>query len=213
MATRGRGVSSDLVDELGGKRDPEFEMDVPPGWTRHQPDDATLQRMTKEMRRRLMGTHRPDLYADMKLLLERSFEDMRRDGVFAFFSATNDDSRTLFLPASINASIRRAGPGESLDELVRRLISTQGAEPLLGDQRTIRFESERTVRTGTDTVVNHTVIYLTPIPGSKRRRALQLTAGFARPVEMPSDDAWLERMRELFDACVASVRWRAPSAQ
>ena len=203
-------TASGLRDELGVRPDPEFEMELPPGWSRSRPDDATLQSMLSDLKRRLMEAQRPELYAQAKSMLEQSFQDMRRNGVFAFFSATETDPGTLFLPASINASIRTAEAGESLDDMVRTLIREHGATSLLGEKRTVRAERERTVRLGTETIINHTVVYLTPVPGSKRRRALQLTAGFPRTLDAPADDPMIESMRLLFDTCVASLRWRVP---
>lgn len=199
-----------LRDELGVRPDPECEMDLPPGWARNAPDDETLHSMLSDLKRRLMEAQRPDLYAQLKAMLEQSFEDMQRNGVFAFFSATEADPGTLFVPASINASIRTAEAGESLDGMVRALIRDHGATSLLGEKRTVRAERDRTVRLGTETIINHTVVYLTPVPSSKRRRALQLTAGFLRTLDTPADDPTIESIRLLLDTCVASLRWRAP---
>lgn len=201
---------TDLRAELGAPPDPEFDLELPPGWTRSVPDDATLRSMLAAARQRLMTAHRPDLYAEVRTMLEASFDEMRKHGVVAFFSATEAGEDTLFVPASLNASIRTAEPGETLDDLVRGLIHEHGATPLLGDKRTLRVEHEQTVRPGTDTIVSHSVVYLTPMPGSRRRRALQLVAGFARAPQTPSDDPSVERMRALFDACASTVRWRRP---
>ena len=197
-----------LRAELGMRRDPEFEMDLPAGWTRSAADDETLRRMLTSMKRRLMEAHRPDLYAQMKSMLESSFEDMRRGGVFAFFSATDPGPHTLFVPASLNASIRKAEPGQNLDDIVRSLVREQGATPLLGDKRTLRVERQKIRRMGTDSLVSHSIVYLTPVPGAQRRRALQLVAGFASAVGTPADDPMLESMRALFDSCVSTLRWR-----
>jgi len=197
-----------LRAELGLQRDPEFEMDLPAGWTRSAPDDETLQRMLAGTKRRLMEAHRPDLYAQMKSMLESSFQDMRRGGVFAFFSASEPDPSTLFVPASLNASIRKAEPGQNLDDVVRSLVREHGATPLLGDKRTLRVERQKVRQLGTESVVSHSIVYLTPVPGAKRRRALQLVAGFASKVGTPADDSMLESMRALFDSCVSTLRWR-----
>ncbi|QOR71294.1 protein TPRXL [Ruania alkalisoli] len=200
-----------LRDELGVRPDPEFEMNLPAGWSRQEPDEETQARMLAAVKRRLMESHRPDLFAQMKTALDQAFEDMRKNGVFAFFSATDPGPDTLFVPSSLNASILRAEPERSLDDVARTLFSSHGATPLFGDKRTLRAEKEKNTRMGTDTVINHSVVYLTPIPGSKRRRALQLVAGFARKPEMAPDDPWVDSMRLLFDSCVSSLRWRPPT--
>src|SRR5690606_4509442 len=107
---------SDLRQALGAQPDPEFDLELPTGWSRREPDEATMHDMLAAMKRRLMESHRPDLYAQAKVLVERAFDDMRRGGVFAFFSATDPGPDTLFVPSTINASVRRAEPGQSLDD-------------------------------------------------------------------------------------------------
>ncbi|UFU03367.1 hypothetical protein LQF12_01780 [Ruania suaedae] len=203
--------TASLREDLGVQPDPEFELDLPAGWARHEPDDATLASMLASMRQRLMEAHRPDLYAQMRPMLEQAFADMRSGGVFAFFSATDPGPHTLFLPTSLNASIMRPEAGRSLDDVARTLFRDHGATPLFEDKRMLRAEKEKTLRIGSDTLVNHSVVYLTPVPGSKRRRALQLVAGFARRPETPAEDPWVESMRALFDSLVTTLRWRRPT--
>lgn len=200
-----------LRDDLGVRPDPDFDMDLPQGWARHRVDDDTLQTMLVAAKRRCMEEHKPHFYAEAKAMIEGSFDSMRRSGVFAYFCATDSDPGTLFIPASMNASIRRADPGHTLDDLARTLIRGHGATPLLGDRRTLRFEKEKSVRMGTETVVNHSVVYMTPVPGTHRRRALALVAGFARPLETSPDAESVAAQRLMFDACVASLRWRRPT--
>lgn len=200
-----------LRDELGVRADPEFDIDLPSGWGRHSVDDATLQTMLVGIKQRCMQQHQLQLYAGLKVHLEQAFADMQREGVFAYFCPTDQDPGTLALPASINASIRKADSGQTLDDLARRLIREHGATPLMGDPRTMRFETEAVKRLDTASVVHHSVVYLTPVPGSRRRRALALVAGFARTPDTPSDSQPMEAMRALFDACVSTLRWRPPS--
>lgn len=201
-----------LREELGIRSDPEFELDLPPGWTRRGVTDEVLHTMQEGVRTRLMEAQNPQLHAEVKALLEQSFATMRRDGAFAFFSATDPDPGTLFLPASIVASVRTAAAGGSLDDLVRTMVRQHGAAPLNGDPRTMRSEKERTVRLGAKSVINHSVVYLTPIPGSHRRRALQLTAGFGREPDSTPDDPLVVATRVLFDSVVSTLRWRTPRA-
>lgn len=203
-------MKSDLRAELGGVRDPDFAMDLPTGWSRQQVDDTSLNRMLAGLKQRLMEAHQPQAYVELRGMLEESFKNLRRDGAFAIFSATAPEPSTLWIPASIVASVRRAGPDGNLDDLARTLIRDHGATPLRGDKRTLRFEKQETVRVGSDSVVNEAVIYLTPIPGANRRRALQLVAGFGRTVDTPPDDPSLVATKVLFDSCVSTVRWQPP---
>lgn len=199
-----------LRDELGVRADPEFDLSLPKGWARHGVDDDTLKSMVAKARQRCMESHRPQLFAEMKAQLEQSFEEMRRAGVIAFFAPTDAGTDTLAIPASINASVRSADPGTTLDDLVRTLIRDNDAQPLLGDKTTLRFETEQTRRLGTDTIISHSLVYMTPIPGSRRRRALVLVAGFGRPMDEPSDSDEMHALRFLFDSVASSLTWRAP---
>ena len=200
--------TASLREEMGARPDPDFDMELPPGWSRQPVTTEVLETLTAGIKKRLMEAHKPDIYAQLKVMLQESFEIMRRDGAFAFFSATSQEPGTLWIPASIVASVRKAEAGQTLDDLARDLIRNQGATPLLGDRRTLRFETERTVRMGTETIINHSLIYLTPIPGAGRRRALQLVAGFGRTPGTPADAPAIQAQRFLMDSCVSTVRWR-----
>lgn len=198
-----------LKEALGVAPDPDFEMSLPPGWSRSAVDEQTFEAMVSGLKRRLMQEHKPELYTELRRMLKKSFDEMRQNGAFAFFVATEQQRTTLWLPASMIASIRRPDPGSSLDELARSLIVGRGATPLMGDVRTLRYEQEKTIQVGGDSVVSRTVTYLIPIPGTKRRRALQIAAGFATPLEMAADDPYVLGTKFLFDSCVSSLRWRA----
>ena len=114
---------SDLRAELGAPTVPDFEMTLPPGWTRKPVDDATLDDMLARLRDRLMKQHQPQAYAQLRGLVKESFASMKKDGAFAFFSATEEDDSTLWIPASIIASERRGEAGQSLDETLTTLIA------------------------------------------------------------------------------------------
>lgn len=197
-----------LRESLGVAPDPDFEMSLPPGWLRSAVDEQTFEAMVSGLKRRLMQEHKPELYVELRRMLKKSFDEMRQNGAFAFFVATEQQRTTLWLPASMVASIRRPDPGSSLDELARSLIVGRGAKPLMGDARTLRYEQEKTIQVGGDSVVSRTATYLIPIPGTKRRRALQIVGGFATPLDMASDDPYVLGTKFLFDSCVSSLRWR-----
>lgn len=200
-------MSSDLRSALGVQPDPDFDLDLPPGWSRREVDDETFNLMVADLRRRTMEVHRPEIYAEARRLLKKSFDDMRRGGAFAFFCATEESDSTMWLPASIVASVRRPEPRQSLDDIARTLILSHGAKPLMGDMRTLRFEKESRVQMGAEPVVSHSVTYLIPMPGTKRRRALQLVGAFSVAAGTPSGDDKVLATKFLFDSCVASLRW------
>ncbi|QTV80218.1 hypothetical protein [Microbacterium sp. NIBRBAC000506063] len=90
---------------------------------------------------------------------------------------------------------------------MRTAIRSDGATPLLGDKRIMRVERETSDTLDGEPVLTTTIAYLTPIPGSGRRRALLLTAVIIRPPDAPADDAPLLQMKALFDVCVSTLTW------
>jgi hypothetical protein len=51
-------------------------------------------------------------------------------------------------------------------------------------------------------------VYLTPIPGSRRTEALQLTATLVHPTDTdPTSDIAMKSWLELLDAHVATLAW------
>ena len=90
---------------------------------------------------------------------------------------------------------------------MRGAVAREGATPLLGDKRFLRAERETTQSLDGDTGIVTTVLYLTPFPGSGRRRALQLTLVIVRPPDAPADDEPMVQMRALFDLCVSTLTW------
>lgn len=196
---------------MGLPEKPDFVLALPTGWVRRGVDTATLDQLRSDARRRLLQAHRPDLYARLQPMLAEAFGAMASADVIALFTPAAEDDAALVLPASMIASTRTA-TAENLDPLVGALIREGGATPLLGDKRFLRFEREtRRTLDGQDYLATE-IGYLTPIPGTRRRQALQLTVSIARPVDAPADDEPLVLMKTLFDLSVSSLRWETPGA-
>ena len=196
-----------LREQLGGTPDPDFPLILPHGWERRTVDESTERSMVGALRGRLMTAHRPDLYAQMDRLVREAFVQMRKVSVIAMFIPTDDAEHALFLPASLTASIQRSDSGENLDDFVRAAIREHGATALLEDRRFLRMERDDVQTVEGERVGVTTVVYITPIPGSKRRRALRLTLVLMRPDDVPLDDPPLVAMRALFDLCVSTLAW------
>lgn len=199
-----------LRDALGAPQDPDFTLTLPPGWQRRAVSAEERDRMDAAMRARLREVHRPDLYARMRVLLAEAFSQLNAVEAVAMFLPDGADPDALVLPASLTARVLRAEPGATLDGHVRTAIVRDGAAPLLGDKRILRVEREGEQQLDGDTARVTTVVYLTPVPGTGRRRALQLTLVITRPADVPADDPPLLQMRALFDLCVSSLTWAAP---
>ncbi|WP_065569774.1 hypothetical protein [Microbacterium oleivorans] len=200
--------------QLGLAPDPEFTLALPTGWVRRNVNDAERDSLDAQVRTRLRDAHRPDLYAQIRPLLTDAFSRMADASVLAFFApeAGNDDA--LALPASLVASVRTpTTPGDTLDPLVQALIRQEGATPLLEDKRFLRLERETRQEFEDATVRVTQVVYLTPIPGTGRRRGLQLTAAVIRPDDAPADDRPNVMMKALLDLCVSSLEWQRVPAR
>jgi hypothetical protein len=203
-----------LREELGGAPDPEFTMLLPPGWERHAPTQETLERFTRVARGRMMEAGRPELFVELRRQIDGMFAQLQEARVVAFFAPLEPHPDTLFVPASLTATFRAATSPGSLDAAVRTAMRQHDAQPLLGDARTIVFERQFPREMDGTSLVVHSRVYMTPVPGTERSRALQLVAGFGRPADAPADGVPLRRLRQLFDVCVSTLRWApAPVAR
>lgn len=201
-----------LREQLGGAPDPDFELSLPTGWVRREPGEADREELVSTLRTRLMQGHRPDLLARMQPLIDDAFQKMADESVIAFFTPGSGDDTALAIPGSLVASLRRTPAGDAnLDPMIRSLVREAGATPLLGDKRFLRLERERTVTMEDGQLRQTTVVYLTPVPGSDHRRALQLTATVLHPVDAPDDDEPFVLMKTLFDLCVSTLTWKQPA--
>lgn len=199
-----------LREQLGGSPDPDFELQLLPGWERRSPDDGDRERLEAAMKARFMSIQRPDLHAYARDLLRESYQAMQKEGAVAFYAATAQADDTIWIPGSIIVSVRRPPAGATLDDLVRHAIREYDAAPLFDDKRFVRFEREKTLTLEDTQVLQTSIVYLTPIPGAKRRRALQFTAAFGRSPGVPSDDKRIAMYKSAFDLVISTLRWHMP---
>jgi len=196
-----------LRELLGGSPDPDFALVLPPGWVRREVTDAEQKDMLGKIRGRMLDAHRPDLYGRMRALVNDAFTQMRKVSTVAMFTAADDAPDTAFMPASLTATIQHAEAGQNLDSYVRGALAGDGATALFGDKRFIRVERETTESLDGEQMLVTTVVYMTPVPGSQRRRALLLTLVILRPLDAPADDLPLVQMKTLFDLCASTLTW------
>lgn len=186
---------------------PDFEISLPPGWSRREATPEALADVTASIKQNLMRAHQPQMFGTLDRLLREAFDGMRQAGAFAFFAPIDPPEDAPLMSASILARIRRSEDGQPLDAMARTLIRSHGATPLMGDARTLRYEVEKNVRIESETFVNHSITYLTPVPGARRRRALELMASIVRPVDVSGDAPRVVAQKNLMDLCAASLRW------
>lgn len=200
------GVTENLREALGALPDPEFTMMLPDGWVRMDADESSRDAVLAAAKARLMAAHRPDLWASVRGSIQNAFDGLRRSNGVAVMMQLESDSGTPFIPASLTAAVQTAPGGVDLDEYVSGIIA-RGATPLGDDKRFIRQETREDVMQDGVRLGVTTVRYLTPIPGSKRKRALLLTAVMPHDPETPADDPLLSAVRFTIDAHVSTLRW------
>ena len=199
---------SSLRELLGGTKEPEFELRLLPGWERHSPGEADRSAMDAALKKRFMSINRPELHASMRAQLDQAYALMKQQQVKAYFAATAETDSLAIIPGAIVATTFNAHSGGTLDTHVAAIIRDHGAKPLFGDRRFIRYERESTkTAEGDEPVIATTIVYMTPVPGSKRRRGLQLTATIARPLDMAATDEKFLSWKLALDVCVSTLRW------
>lgn len=200
-----------LREQLGAAL-PDFTLVVPDGWKRVPVDEAGEALVQGLVSEKMMQTGRPDLMAYLRRMLREGFEEMRQSGATAVFMPIDPSGQGyLGVPTSIIAVIRKSEPGASLDEYVTHAIRRYDAKPLFDDMRTVRFETEKSHEVDGGTIVVSSTHYVTPMPGSRRQRALELIATYSKPEGTPRTDEKLEMLHALFDVCASTVRWVAPA--
>ena len=191
MSEAAPAPQSSLRELLGGTKEPEFELRLLPGWERHSPGEADRAAMDAALKKRFMSINRPELHASMRVQLDQAYALMKQHQVKAYFAATAETDSLAIIPGAIVATTFHAHSGGTLDTHVAAIIRDHGAKPLFGDKR----------------VVATTIVYMTPVPGSKRRRGLQLTATIARPMDMAATDEKFLAWKLALDVCVSTLRW------
>ncbi|MEJ3404459.1 hypothetical protein WDJ51_06920 [Rathayibacter sp. YIM 133350] len=195
-----------LKDELLGRAVPGFGIVLPAGWEEFRPDAQAEAALVARAGARLKPAHRPDLYGQLRAQLHRAMEDLRRRDGIALYLQT-DAPEGLVMPMSITATRVRAQPGMSLDSQVVSLIRDHGAHPLGGDSSMLRWEKDDVQTIGADRAATHTLAYLTPVPGSARREAVQFTTVIAHPIDISPEDDVVRSLTAVSDTIISTFQW------
>jgi len=198
-----------LAAELRGETLPEFTMVLPAGWVRNEPTDRVRDEMLAAAKKRLMQAHRPDLYGQTNALVKKLFSEMRRVETVAFFAPGENAPDGARLPATLTASVRRGQNGESLDNTIAGLIRREGATALADDKRFLRWQQDSVENLEGTRVATTTVVYLTPVPDTGRKRALQFTLVITHNPDESGDDEFVKGLGDLFDAHLSTFAWSA----
>ncbi|MDF2919244.1 MAG: hypothetical protein K0S70_3461 [Microbacterium sp.] len=199
-----------LRDELLGRMPsiPAFRMMGPPGWELQEMAPEVEQRLVARARERLMAAHQPVLFARLDPLVAEAFSSARAQGALFMIMPGADTPTGLLAPVTILGSLQRSSPSAPLDARVAEAIENHGARPLGGSRHFLRWEHRKRARIDGDEADTRTLVYITPIPGTGRSSALQLTATIVQPVERdPDTEARIADWVDMIDASVATFAW------
>ncbi len=183
-------------------------MILPPGWVLYDTSEQTERDLLEQARVRLRDAGRPETYALLSEHVKRALAAARKQGAFMMIMAGDEAPEWATVPVSILGTLVKGAPGISLDAMVADAVERRGARALHDSRQFLRWVDERKVELSGETAGAYTVVYLTPIPGSRRAQALQLTATLVHPVDTdPTADPAMASWLELLDAHVATLTW------
>lgn len=183
-------------------------MMLPPGWVLYDTSERTERALLEQAKVRLREAGRPDTYALLSEHVKRALVGARKQGAFMMIMAGEEAPAWATVPISILGSIVKGTPAISLDAMVADAVERRGARALHNSRQFLRWVDERSVELSGESAGAYTVVYLTPIPGSRRKQALQLTATLVHPTDTdPTSDTAMKSWLELLDAHVATLSW------
>ncbi|HET8867118.1 MAG TPA: hypothetical protein VFM87_02195 [Agrococcus sp.] len=191
----------------GGGTVPAFRMLLPQGWTAHRPDEQGQRQLLDEAAKKLAVAGRPELLVQLRAQAATAYRHLREQRAFLVIMPGEGTPQSLFLPATITGIERVGTPEASVAEVVVDAIRRRGARPLDDTGRIVRWVERRDVTLDGDTAATTSIVYMMPIPGTEKRRAVQLTAVITHPTDLSADDEVLERWIALIDTHVATFSW------
>ncbi len=180
----------------------------PAGWTMYDTSGATERELLDRAKARLRDVHRPEVYAALESHVTGALAAARRQGAFVMIMAAEDAPRWSTVPISVLGTVTEGAAGVSLDAMVADAVERRGARALEGSRQFLRWTDRRTVELSGESAGAYTVVYLTPIPGSRRTKALQFTATLVHPTDVdPTQDLQMKTWLELLDTQLLTFAW------
>ncbi len=185
---------------------PDWRILLPSGWVERTPDAETEQELSAPAVERMRGAHRPDLNAQLRRLTRDAFARMRSQGTIAFYHQVEAVEGQI-LPISIIVSRLVSPTGGPLDDQVADLIRNHAAAPFDDARTMIRWSTASVIESSGERIGLRTIGYLTPIPRTHRRAALQFTAAITHPATLVHDDPSLIKLEFVCDAIMGTFGW------
>lgn len=187
---------------------PPFRLALPAGWKAHSTSVESEQELVRTAKARMLQAHQPAAFGVLQTQVHESFEGARKQGAFLTILPGPDTAEALFAPVSVTATLMTSTADAPLDSQVSLAIEEHGARPLDGSSTFLRWVDRRTIRLTGEAVGADTIIYVTPIPGTRRTRALRFTATLAYPLDVdPDEDPKVRAWTLLLDSHMATFAW------
>lgn len=202
----------DLRNELlggtsSGSLIPPYRMLIPAGWQAYDLGEDDERTLVAQASTRLQSAGRADLARHLAQQVRDTLANLRRQNAFCYALAGESAPTWVLGAASLVGMRRDATPELPLDAIVEDAIVNHAAQPLGGDERFVRWTERREVTLDGEKVATTMLNYMTPVPGSRRTRAVQWVVNVAHAVDLPEDDPSLLAWNLLFDTHVASFTW------
>lgn len=187
---------------------PEFRMLIPAGWKAYDTSVETEAELLKQASRRLMPAHRVDLQGLLAAQVSSALRQARAQGALAMVMPGPETAPALFAPASLLVLTREAPSAATMDSYVVDVIRRREGKPLDTDERFVRWVTRGTPEVNGERMGTYLVEYLTPVPGSERRKALHMAYSLAHPLDVdPEQDKRMSAWITLMDVHVATFVW------
>lgn len=196
---------SGLRDELLGGAPTSFRILMPPGWRQFGVDDASCAALESLIRDRLKPAGRPDLDAQLRSMVRRYWEQLKRTRAVALYMPT-EQATEVPLPMSIVASRFSSKPGGSLAADLRSTVGVEVTRVELPAGPVLRWTATSDRVEGDEAVRSLTIGHLFPLPGDDPRHGMMFVTGIPHLAD-GGTDVLLEPLTYLADAIAETFRW------
>ncbi|REJ06914.1 hypothetical protein DY023_04910 [Microbacterium bovistercoris] len=183
-------------------------MMLPPGWEIFDTTEGTERTLLSRARQRLVEAGQLGSYPALAERVKASLAAARGQKAELMIMPTDNGPAWAMVPISILVTVREGTPAATLDQIVTDVIERRGGRALDSSKHFIRWVDRRRVPIGDEEVGAYTVVYLTPIVGSQRKKGLQFSATLVHdPAVDPEQDDDISPWLAALDAHMATFAW------
>ena len=184
----------------------DYRLILPAGWERLPADRSTIDRLLKQAKEKFQAANRPDLDAQMRILLEGMYRKFATAQIQSIFMTT--ESENFPIPLSITCRTHSAEGSENLDAQVVDILRNKGGDFLGDDKGILRWEAKQIQEVMDEQVSINVINYLIPVPGTKRTKALHFASTVILPPAGQEDhELTVADIVTLSDAIIATFAW------